>query len=90
MTLQQLTYFCAVARLLSFRRASEELLISQSTISISISNLETELGVPLFKREKRSIALTKYGRLYYEDVYKRQAARIRGSPTNGKIPAAAR
>lgn len=68
MTLQQLTYFCAVARLLSFRRASEELLISQSTISISISNLETELGVPLFKREKRSIALTKYGRLYYEQI----------------------
>ena len=51
MTLQQLTYFCVVARLLNFRKASEELLISQSTISISISNLETELGVPLFKRE---------------------------------------
>ncbi|MDO4559389.1 MAG: LysR substrate-binding domain-containing protein [bacterium] len=68
MTLQQLTYFCAVARLLNFRKASDELLISQSTISISISNLETELGVPLFKREKRSISLTKYGRLYYEQI----------------------
>lgn len=68
MTLQQLIYFCEVARLLSFRRASDELLISQSTISIAISNLETELGVPLFKREKRSITLTKYGRLYYEKV----------------------
>ena len=68
MTLQQLTYFCVVARLLNFRKASEELLISQSTISISISNLETELGVPLFKREKRSISLTKYGRLYYEQI----------------------
>ncbi|MDO4548193.1 MAG: LysR family transcriptional regulator [Clostridia bacterium] len=68
MTLQQLKYFCVVAQLLSVRKASEELHISQSTISISIANLETELGLPLFKRENRSVALTKYGSLYYEKI----------------------
>lgn len=68
MTLQQLTYFCLVARLLNFRKASEALHISQSTISIAVSNLESELGVPLFMREKKHITLTKYGTLYYQQI----------------------
>jgi DNA-binding transcriptional LysR family regulator len=68
MTLQQLTYFCAVARLLNLRKTSKELHVSQSTISVAISNLEKELGIPLFKRENRSVFLTKYGQLYYEQI----------------------
>ena len=48
MTLNQLKYFQAVARLQNFRAAAEELYISQPSLSRSIDSLEDELGVVLF------------------------------------------
>ena len=42
MTLQQLRYFCAIARHASYRKASEELFVSQPTLSAAISALEKE------------------------------------------------
>lgn len=66
MNLNQLYYFRTLARMMSFRRASDELHIAQPTLSISMSKLEEELGVDLFVHEGRSIRLTKYGREYFE------------------------
>ncbi len=62
--LQALRVFEAVARLMSFRRAGEELLITQSAVSHHIRQLEEFLGLPLFVRKARSIALTSEGEEY--------------------------
>ena len=62
MTLNQLRYFQAVARLQNFRAAAEELYISQPSLSRSIDSLEDELGVVLFEKSGRGIALTGSGR----------------------------
>ncbi|AWI60764.1 transcriptional regulator GcvA [Sinorhizobium fredii] len=64
--LQALRAFEAVGRLLSFRRAGEELLITQSAVSHHIKQLEDMLGVRLFVRKAKSIALTPEGAGYLE------------------------
>ena len=66
MTFNQLRYFQAVARLQTFRAAAEELYISQPSLSRSIDTLEDELGVVLFERAGRGIALTGSWRLFLE------------------------
>jgi LysR family glycine cleavage system transcriptional activator len=66
--LQALRAFDAVARLLSFRRAGEELLITQSAVSHHIARLERELGAKLFDRSGRGITLTPVGALYAERI----------------------
>lgn len=53
--------FEAVARLLSFRAAAEELHLTQSAISRQIQALEQEIGCSLFQRGTRSVALTSDG-----------------------------
>lgn len=53
--------FEAVARLLSFRAAAEELHLTQSAISRQIQALEQEIGTSLFQRGTRSVALTPDG-----------------------------
>ena len=63
MELRHLRYFVAIADTLSFSRASESLYVSQSALSKQIAELERELGVLLFQRDKRSVALTEAGRL---------------------------
>ena len=68
MTLNQLNYFRVVARTENVRAAAEELYISQPSLSRSIDSLEKELGVMLFDRTGRGIALTKSGRLFLEYV----------------------
>ena len=62
MEYKQLQYFLAVARYLNFSRAAESLYLSQSALSYQISELERELGVALFRRDKRTVALTEHGR----------------------------
>ena len=64
--LQALRAFEAVGRLMSFRRAGEELLITQSAVSHHIKQLEDMLGVRLFVRKAKSIALTPEGASYLE------------------------
>ncbi|MBW9080620.1 LysR family transcriptional regulator [Rhizobium pusense] len=51
-------YFEAVARLSSVTKAAEELGISPSAVSQQLSLLEAQLGVKLFRREKRRLVLT--------------------------------
>jgi DNA-binding transcriptional LysR family regulator len=54
--------FEAAARTLSFTKAAEELFITQSAVSRQIRALEDHLGVTLFERRPRSLALTEQGR----------------------------
>lgn len=61
MNLRSLRYFVAVADTLSYSRAAEQLNISQSAISRQIQLLEDELGIKLFDRFGRGIALTAAG-----------------------------
>lgn len=61
MQLDQLRYFLAVARHLSFTRAAEALPLSQPSLTNQIRKLERELGVELFIRTTRRVRLTPAG-----------------------------
>lgn len=63
-TLQQLKYFCTLARELHFTRASDILHITQPTLSYAIAELQKEIGVALFEKEGNKTILTKYGSAY--------------------------
>jgi LysR family transcriptional activator of nhaA len=60
-----LHYFWMVAREGSMVRASEELMVSQPTISTQIKDLEAVLGHRLFERVGRGLALTETGRIAF-------------------------
>lgn len=60
--LRQLRYFIAVAETESVARAAEALHISQSPLSRQIKQLEDQLGVLLFERNKKRLHLTQEGR----------------------------
>lgn len=68
MNLQQLYYFKTIAEYEQYTKASKVLMISQPTLSHSISELEEELGVPLFFKQGRNIKLTKYGSVFLDYV----------------------
>lgn len=60
--------FEAAARNLSFTKAGAELHLTQSAVSRQIKALEDWLGVPLFERRTRSLALTGQGEALYKAV----------------------
>lgn len=60
-SLDPLKGFDAAARHLSFTKAAAELFLTQSAISRQIQTLEEQLGVKLFRREVRRLALTPEG-----------------------------
>jgi LysR family transcriptional regulator, cyn operon transcriptional activator len=64
--LRQLQYLTTIARVGGFRRAADELDLSQATLSEQIKLLEQELGVRLFERGARTSALTEPGRVLLE------------------------
>ena len=61
MTLLQLEYFKAMSKILHYSKAAEALHTSQPNLSYAISELEKELGVPLFQRQGRRTVLSPYG-----------------------------
>jgi DNA-binding transcriptional LysR family regulator len=62
MRIEQLQYLTAVARLGSFRRAAEQLHISQPALSESVRTLERELGVHLLERGRHGARISDPGR----------------------------
>ncbi len=53
----------AAARLLSFKKAAEELHVTPAAVSHQVSQLESLLGMPLFKRVNQGIELTAAARM---------------------------
>jgi DNA-binding transcriptional LysR family regulator len=64
--LTHLTVFASVARHLSFQRAAAEIGMSTSAVSHAVRGLEERLGVGLFNRTTRSVALTEAGQHFLE------------------------
>lgn len=64
MEITQIEAFLLAARLGSFRRAAEELGISQPSLSARIQTLEQDLGIPLFHRMGRGVRLTEMGKVF--------------------------
>ncbi|GAC1030108.1 LysR substrate-binding domain-containing protein [Pseudomonas sp. No.21] len=69
-SLTALQCFEAVARHLSFTRASEELALTQSAVSKQVAQLEEMLQHLLFRRVRRRLQLTPAGSLYLSEVRK--------------------
>lgn len=62
--LNSLRLFEASARLLSFKNAAEELLVTPSAVSHGIQSLEEWLGTPLFLRTTKGLVLSEAGSAY--------------------------
>ena len=60
--LRHVRAFLKVAELESFTRAAAELHVSQSALTVQVKQLEEELGVLLFDRNKRGVTITAAGR----------------------------
>lgn len=68
MNLYQLRYFVTLAKEEHYTKAALKLHITQPSLTHAIHLMEDELGVSLFKRKGRNIVLTKYGKLFLNDV----------------------
>jgi DNA-binding transcriptional LysR family regulator len=60
-TLRHLRVFVEICRHASFTRAAEALFVSQSALTLTIKQLESELGLALLERTTRSVAVTAAG-----------------------------
>lgn len=61
MNIQAIQMVVCVAEELSFSRAAEKMFVSQPAISKQIQQMERELGVALFKRDRHQVELTPAG-----------------------------
>lgn len=65
MNLSHLKYFISLADSKHFANTAKELSIARSTLSLAISNLEQDLGAPLFTKNGSTFLLTPYGKEFY-------------------------
>lgn len=65
MDLKTLKTFQMIVKHGSFIRAADEMNYVQSTVTMQIQKLESELGIQLIERGKK-ISLTEAGRLFYD------------------------
>jgi len=90
---RSLRYFLELARELHFGRAAANLHITQPPLTKHIQGLERQLGVPLFLRTKRSVALTPAGvvlareaqRIFAQEEEVLRAVRLAQSGETGQI-----
>ncbi|GAB2632741.1 LysR family transcriptional regulator [Emticicia sediminis] len=71
MDFRTIEHFLKLSETLNFRKAADEIYIAQPALSRQIMALEEELGVVLFDRNKRNVALTTAG-----DYFKEECERI--------------
>ncbi len=72
MTLTQLNYLITIAETKSLNKATEQLYVSQPSLTNAIKELEKELGITLFYRSGRGVTLTNDGTeflLYAKQIY---------------------
>tara|TARA_B110000858_G_scaffold198091_1_gene262523 strand:- start:5434 stop:6369 length:936 start_codon:yes stop_codon:yes gene_type:complete len=60
-SIKQLKYLCAVAEHRHFSKAAAACHVTQSTLSAAIQELESQLGVKLFERNKKTVLITSLG-----------------------------
>lgn len=65
MNLSHLKYFISLADSKHFANTAKSLSIARSTLSLAISNLEQDLGAPLFTKNGSTFLLTPYGKEFY-------------------------
>ncbi|MEP6483352.1 MAG: LysR substrate-binding domain-containing protein [Rudaea sp.] len=73
LSLRQLTVFLEATRQMNFARTAEALHLTQPAISMQIRQLESVVGLPLFERIGRKLALTNAG-----ELFRHHAARVIG------------
>jgi transcriptional regulator, LysR family len=86
-SLDQLRGFVAVAEELHFGRAAERLRMTQPPLSRAIQKLERELGVVLFERGSRAVALTPAGAAFLVDARRLMAAATGARETARRVAA---
>ena len=88
MTLTELRYIVAVARLRHFGRAAEACFVSQPTLSVAVKKLEDELGVVLFERGTGEATPTAIGERIIEQAQRaiEQAQAVKEIAKQGKDP----
>ncbi|TCB73299.1 LysR family transcriptional regulator [Acinetobacter sp. ANC 4173] len=64
--LNDMALFVEVCKVMSFRKAADNLNMPSSTLSRRISHLEKEIGLRLLHRTTRKVELTEAGQIYYE------------------------
>lgn len=78
MTLKQLEYFTVLVQTQNYTEAARQLFVSQTTITKQIQNLENELHLALFVRDKKHVTLTEAGEVFYQEA-KRLLAQAKSS-----------
>jgi DNA-binding transcriptional LysR family regulator len=77
--------FEASGRLLSFTRAAAELHLTQSALSRQVAAIEEALGVALFERRHRALALTPEGEAFHREITTHLQAIARAAESAGSV-----
>lgn len=65
-TIRQIQYAIVLRQVLSFRKAAALCHVAQPSLSISIAQLEAQVGMALFERERHSVRETRAGTLWLD------------------------